>query len=146
MGHRIEGERTFARGTPRIDVRTPHTVRAEFFPNVHVFRIIDPAGGEAGRIGGINALAAAFARCDRGVARVSNPMHAAKLDPAFCAHCATLRSHPWYQSHSNPKMKSMSGAICAAKFARGIERRLVGGQIACWHPGIRIVDPCWPAA
>lgn len=64
VGHRIEGEGAFARGTPRIDVRTPHAACAEFFPNVHVFRIIDPARGEAGLIGGINALAAAFARCD----------------------------------------------------------------------------------
>lgn len=70
VGHRIEGERTFARGTPRIDVRTPHTVRAEFFPNVHVFRMIDPARGEAGLIGGINALAARRSACGRSRCRL----------------------------------------------------------------------------
>ena len=100
---------------------------------MHVFRIIDPACGEAGLIGGINALAAAFARCDRGVARISNPMHAAKLDlGVLCPLCnVALASRVPVAFES--KNEIHVGRDLRRKFARGIERRLVGGQIARWH-------------
>ena len=100
---------------------------------MHVFRIIDPARGEAGLIGGINALAAAFACGDRGVACVSNPMHAAKLDLGvlrpLCDVALASRVPVAFES----KNEIHVGRDLRRKFARGIERRLVGGQIACWH-------------
>ena len=144
VGHRIEG-RGLSHAAPRIDVRTPHAARAEFFPNVHVFRIIDPAR-RRGRAHRQDQCARSRVRLRRSKCRPHLQSNArCRLTWAFVPtvrRCARIPG----TSRIRIQNEIHVGRDLRVKLLARHRTPLGGRANRALAPGIRIVDPCWPVA